>query len=215
MTRRDHALTGRDHLGVEMCHVEQLRCWCTWIPTTSVDRAPCRYTIDRPWARTRASTLDRHVVPSCSTLRSSTARAAPNSSAPPPRHAAAMTTPEALALMRRQAGAISRAQAAEVGLTDRQVQRLVRTGRWTRLLPGVYASAETTPRGTRGRTLPCWLPVPVPCSWARRRPLCAGWCPRHCRSPWQSLPGASAVGARRRDRAPSAWSASTSPNASA
>lgn len=47
--------------------------------------------------------------------------------------------------MRRQAGAISRAQSADVGLTDRQVQRLVRIGRWTRLLPGVYVSAETTP----------------------------------------------------------------------
>jgi very-short-patch-repair endonuclease len=56
-----------------------------------------------------------------------------------------MTTPAALSMMRHQAGAISRAQAAEAGLTDRQVQRLVQIGRWTRLVPGVYASAETAP----------------------------------------------------------------------
>lgn len=46
--------------------------------------------------------------------------------------------------MRRQAGVISRAQAANAGVTDRQVQRLVRSGRWTRLLPGVYVSAAAS-----------------------------------------------------------------------
>ncbi len=46
--------------------------------------------------------------------------------------------------MRRQFGVISRAQASEAGLTDRQVHRLVSSGEWTRLLPGVYLSAESS-----------------------------------------------------------------------
>ncbi len=54
-----------------------------------------------------------------------------------------MTTQAAAATMRRQAGVISRRQASDAGLSDRQVQRLVAQGRWTRVLPGVYLSAET------------------------------------------------------------------------
>lgn len=44
--------------------------------------------------------------------------------------------------MRRQCGVASRAQALGAGVTDRQLQRLVSVGRWTRLLPGVYLSAD-------------------------------------------------------------------------
>lgn len=46
------------------------------------------------------------------------------------------------AVMRRQCGVVSRAQALSAGLTDRQIQRLVTVGRWTRLLPGVYLSDD-------------------------------------------------------------------------
>ena len=54
-----------------------------------------------------------------------------------------MTT-AALVIMRRQAGVISRAQASDAGLTDKQVRRLVSTGRWTRLMPGIYLSGEAS-----------------------------------------------------------------------
>lgn len=55
-----------------------------------------------------------------------------------------MSTRATAAVMRRQAGVISRAQASDAGLSDRQVQRLVHSGQWTRLLPGIYLSAESS-----------------------------------------------------------------------
>jgi very-short-patch-repair endonuclease len=45
-------------------------------------------------------------------------------------------------LLSSQAGAISRRQALTAGLTSRQVEGRVATGRWSRLLPGVYLSAD-------------------------------------------------------------------------
>ena len=54
-----------------------------------------------------------------------------------------MPTSNTAAIMRRQSGAISRAQALEVGLTQQQVRHLVRSGAWTRVLPGVYLAAGT------------------------------------------------------------------------
>ena len=44
--------------------------------------------------------------------------------------------------MRRQSGAISRSQALDAGLTQQQVRHLVRSGAWTRILPGVYLAAD-------------------------------------------------------------------------
>lgn len=49
-----------------------------------------------------------------------------------------MITPVAPAA-RTQSGLVSRGQALDAGLTRRQVDHLVRSGRWRRLLPGVHA----------------------------------------------------------------------------
>jgi hypothetical protein len=46
-------------------------------------------------------------------------------------------------LMRRQAGVIGRRQALDAGLTERQIDHRVRTACWTRLIAGVYLSADT------------------------------------------------------------------------
>jgi very-short-patch-repair endonuclease len=45
-------------------------------------------------------------------------------------------------VMRRQAGVISRAQALACGLTERQIDHRLRTGRWSRLFAGVYVSSD-------------------------------------------------------------------------
>lgn len=45
-------------------------------------------------------------------------------------------------LFRAQAGVISRHQALDAGLTEREVGGRLANGRWRRLLPGVYLSAE-------------------------------------------------------------------------
>jgi hypothetical protein len=47
---------------------------------------------------------------------------------------------------RSQSGVVSRAQALAVGLTRRQVDHLVRSGRWRRVLPGVYVVPHRTAR---------------------------------------------------------------------
>lgn len=45
-------------------------------------------------------------------------------------------------LLRRQAGVVSRWQAAECGMSADAVQRRLRSGRWERLHPGVYLAAD-------------------------------------------------------------------------
>jgi len=46
------------------------------------------------------------------------------------------------AVIRRQAGVVGRHQALDAGLTERQIDYRVRTARWTRLMAGVYLSAD-------------------------------------------------------------------------
>jgi hypothetical protein len=53
-------------------------------------------------------------------------------------------SPALAALAERQAGAVSRAQALEHGLTDRVIARLLRTGAWRQLARGVYGLTEET-----------------------------------------------------------------------
>lgn len=55
--------------------------------------------------------------------------------------------------MRRQHGVISRAQALGSGLTSHQVRHLVRSGKWTRVLPGVYLAADAA------RTWSAWAHI--------------------------------------------------------
>lgn len=47
-------------------------------------------------------------------------------------------------LFREQAGVIGRDQASAAGLTPREIDGRLTNGRWSRLLPGVYLSAEAT-----------------------------------------------------------------------
>ena len=49
------------------------------------------------------------------------------------------------ALMRRQWGLITRAQALSCGLTPRQIERLLSSGRWQLVRPEIYAVAGTPP----------------------------------------------------------------------
>jgi very-short-patch-repair endonuclease len=49
------------------------------------------------------------------------------------------------ALMRRQFGLITRAQAVACGLTPRQIERLLSSGRWRPVRPEIYALAGTPP----------------------------------------------------------------------
>jgi hypothetical protein len=50
--------------------------------------------------------------------------------------------PDVAAIMRGQHGVISRRQAHAAGITDRQIERRLHSGRWDRVLPGVYVSAD-------------------------------------------------------------------------
>ena len=56
-----------------------------------------------------------------------------------------MAVPEELAgVASRQAGVVSREQVRRVGVSDKVIERLVRSGQWRRLVSGVYAvSAES------------------------------------------------------------------------
>lgn len=59
-------------------------------------------------------------------------------------------TPALAALLRKQDGVVSRAQALRGGLTDRQLRYRIRPGGpWQQLLPGVYLAVTGTP--TRGQ----------------------------------------------------------------
>jgi very-short-patch-repair endonuclease len=46
------------------------------------------------------------------------------------------------AICRSQAGAISRRQALDAGLSERQIDNRLKTGRWNRMSPGVYLAAD-------------------------------------------------------------------------
>lgn len=60
--------------------------------------------------------------------------------------------------IRNQAGVISRGQATAAGLSRRQIDHLLRTGDWIRLLPGVYQSALVVPAPeTSVRAASLWL----------------------------------------------------------
>lgn len=58
-----------------------------------------------------------------------------------------------------QHGALSRRQALDCGLTPRQIQRLVGSGRWRRAARGVYVVAGSSPTWRR-RAAVAWLAGP-------------------------------------------------------
>ena len=81
----------------------------------------------------------------------------------PRRHNPGMVDEQALARRaRRQHGLVTRRQARAAGLTDRQVEHRVATGRWTCVRPGVYAGGWVPPSAEQA-VLAVVLSVGQPC----------------------------------------------------